>query len=166
VAGVDGDILVDGEDEMNDLFKPHQCPRCFGLFKVGDRFWNDSGTVYHWLCWVNRSKERKGKERKGKETTSKETDAMWRTRSEQPEALRLADQLRDMSTKFKTPSHERGVCNGAIQKLRRLHAVNTELLEALKDIVEFWDSIVPTDAVNQMHINARAAIAKATGEQT
>ena len=42
---------------MNDLFKPHQCPRCFGLFKVGDRFWNDSGTVYHWLCWVNKSKE-------------------------------------------------------------------------------------------------------------
>jgi len=40
---------------MNDLFKPHQCPRCMGLFKVGDRFWNDSGTVYHWGCWVNKS---------------------------------------------------------------------------------------------------------------
>jgi len=39
-------------------FKPHQCPRCFGLFKVGDRFWNDSGTVYHWVCWVNKSKEK------------------------------------------------------------------------------------------------------------
>ena len=36
----------------------HQCPRCFGLFKVGDRFWNDSGTVYHWICWVNKSKEK------------------------------------------------------------------------------------------------------------
>jgi len=44
---------------MNDLFKPHQCPRCFGLFKVGDRFWNDSGTVYHWTCWVNKTKENK-----------------------------------------------------------------------------------------------------------
>jgi hypothetical protein len=43
---------------MNDLFKPHQCPRCFGLFKVGDKFWNDSGTVYHWICWVNKSKEK------------------------------------------------------------------------------------------------------------
>lgn len=43
---------------MNDLFKPHQCPKCFGLFKVGDRFWNDSGTVYHWICWVNKSKEK------------------------------------------------------------------------------------------------------------
>ena len=41
---------------MSDLFKPHQCPRCFGLFKVGDRFWNDSGTVYHWVCWVNKTK--------------------------------------------------------------------------------------------------------------
>ncbi len=45
----------------------------------------------------------------------------------------------------------------------RLIAAAPDLLEALKDIVGFWDSIVPTDAVNQMHINARAAIAKATG---
>jgi len=44
---------------MNDLFKPHQCPRCFGLFEVGDRFWNDSGIVYHLMCWVNKSKEKK-----------------------------------------------------------------------------------------------------------
>ena len=43
---------------MNDLFKPHQCPRCFGLFNVGDRFFNDSGTVYHWVCWVNKSEEK------------------------------------------------------------------------------------------------------------
>ena len=41
----------------------------------------------------------------------------------QPEALRLADQLRDLSTRLKTPSHEKGVCNGAIQELRRLHDV-------------------------------------------
>jgi len=41
---------------MNDLFKPHQCPRCFGLFKVGDRFWNDGSNVYHWWCWVDKSK--------------------------------------------------------------------------------------------------------------
>lgn len=40
------------------IFKPHQCPRCFGLFKVGDRFFNDEGTVYHWMCWVNKSKEK------------------------------------------------------------------------------------------------------------
>jgi hypothetical protein len=46
-------------------FKPHQCPRCFGLFKVGDRFFNDNGTVYHWTCWVNKSKDKntKGQEK-------------------------------------------------------------------------------------------------------
>ena len=44
----------------------------------------------------------------------------------------------------------------------RLIAAAPCMYLALKDIVEFWDSIVPTDAVNQMHINARAAIAKAT----
>ena len=43
---------------MNNPYAPHQCPRCFGLFKVGDRFWNDSGTVYHWSCWVNKRKEK------------------------------------------------------------------------------------------------------------
>ena len=47
---------------MNDLFKPHQCPRCFGLFEVGDRFWNDGGTVYHLMCWINKTKEQSTKE--------------------------------------------------------------------------------------------------------
>jgi len=42
---------------MNDLLKPHQCPRCFGLFKIGDRFWNDGSNVYHWWCWVDKSKD-------------------------------------------------------------------------------------------------------------
>lgn len=37
-----------------------------------------------------------------------------------------------------------------------------ELLEALKEVVGYWDSIVPTDCVNDMHIKARAAIEKAT----
>jgi predicted nucleic acid-binding Zn-ribbon protein len=43
---------------MNDLFKPHQCPRCLDLFKVGDRFFNDGGTVYHWTCWLNKFKKK------------------------------------------------------------------------------------------------------------
>lgn len=51
-------LVYFGGDTMNDLFKPHQCPRCFGLFKVGDRFWNDNGTVYHWVCWINKQKEK------------------------------------------------------------------------------------------------------------
>ena len=54
--------------------------------------------------------------------------------TEQSDALKLADQLRDMSTKFKTPSHERGVCNGAIEKLRRLHAENQGQAERIQDI--------------------------------
>lgn len=44
----------------------------------------------------------------------------------QPEALRLAEQLRDLSTMFKTPSHEKGVCNGASFELRRLHQSEQE----------------------------------------
>ena len=48
---------------MNDLFKPHQCPRCFGLFEVGDRFWNDGGTVYHLMCWINKTKEQNKREK-------------------------------------------------------------------------------------------------------
>jgi hypothetical protein len=46
----------------------------------------------------------------------------------------------------------------------RLIAAAPELLEALKEIVGFWDSIVPGECVNDMHVKARAAIAKATGE--
>ena len=43
---------------MDDLFKPHQCPRCFGLFDVGNKVWNDGGTVYHLMCWINKTKEK------------------------------------------------------------------------------------------------------------
>jgi hypothetical protein len=41
--------------------------------------------------------------------------------------------------------------------------VNAELVDALREIVEYWDSIVPTDCVNEMHTKARAALVKATG---
>jgi hypothetical protein len=47
----------------------------------------------------------------------------------------------------------------------RLITAAPDLLEALKEIVTYWDSIVPTDCVNDMHIKARTAIAKATGQQ-
>ncbi len=52
------------------------------------------------------------------------------------ESLKLAEQLRDLSTKFAISSHEKGVCNGAIQELRRLEAVNAALFNALQNIVE------------------------------
>ena len=45
---------------------------------------------------------------------------MTTTPTQQPEALRITEQLRDMSSRFKTPSHERGVCNAAIQEIDRL----------------------------------------------
>jgi len=50
-------MSIVGQTYLKD-FKPHQCPRCFGLFAVGDRYWNDEGTVYHWICWVNKLKEK------------------------------------------------------------------------------------------------------------
>lgn len=94
----------------------------------------------------------------------------------QPEALRLADALEatdQMHANADLTSAE--VAN----ELRRLHAANidcvdhfnalmterNELLEALNEIVRFWDSVVPNECVNEMHIKARAAINKATGEQ-
>ncbi len=42
------------------------------------------------------------------------------------EALRLADQAAGMSSKYKTPSYERGVLNGCVQELRRLSPVEAE----------------------------------------
>lgn len=50
------------------------------------------------------------------------------------EALRLADGLLAETSKFGTPSIQRGLLNGAIQELRRLHAEN----EALRADAERW----------------------------
>ena len=52
-------------------------------------------------------------------------------------------------------------------ELRRLHEVNTELLEALKEIVSIEDQMYGSDwvEIEQARSIARAAIAKATGEQ-
>ncbi len=71
----------------------------------------------------------------------------------QPEALRLADLL----------ENEKHVTDLALFKaaaeLRRLHQVNAELVEALTGVVRVADrATVEFDA-------AKAAIAKATGEQ-
>jgi len=46
----------------------------------------------------------------------------------------------------------------------RLVATAPELLEACKAVVKFWDSITEEDCVNNIHVQARIAIAKATGE--
>lgn len=66
-----------------------------------------------------------------------------------PEALRLADEL-------DAAPYSSQCTNAAAAELRRLHAVNQELLEALKDMNARYGL---TDL-------AREAIAKAEGEQT
>ena len=67
----------------------------------------------------------------------------------QPEALRLAGVLDNYGYKD---------TDDAAAELRRLHEVNQDLLEALKDVM-YWENGKPEWDV------ARAAIAKATGEQ-
>ncbi len=74
-----------------------------------------------------------------------------------PEALRLADALEAWT--LGKPTHHR---NKAAVELRRLHAVNQELLEALKQIVNSADdqqAAILTHLLRQ----ARAVIAKAEG---
>ena len=70
----------------------------------------------------------------------------------QPEALRLAKLL--MGWGAEATQLERQ----ASTELRRLHAVNAELLEALEDIAAYYPNSWAADT-------ARAAIAKATGEK-
>jgi len=68
----------------------------------------------------------------------------------QPEALRLAEHLEDQGYYLDSD---------AAAELRRLHEVNAELVEALKQIID-----LPEDS--RIHYKvARRAIAKATGEQ-
>lgn len=75
--------------------------------------------------------------------------------SEQPEALRIADEL--IALHGPTEIDER-----AAAELRRLHEVNQELLEALKAVYDTcsWGDEASYDAMEK----ARAAIARAEGE--
>ena len=70
--------------------------------------------------------------------------------SEKPEALRLADSLERMSLSTKWDKQ-------AAAELRRLHAVNQELLFSMQYILS-------KDHIGHIHDTASAAIAKATGE--
>ena len=89
--------------------------------------------------------------------------------STQPEALRLANALEKYWGAERGHDRERQ----AAAELRRLHAVNEELLEALKWIERrcpelFIKEPIPTklhwEAAYDAGACARAAIAKATGE--
>ena len=73
------------------------------------------------------------------------------------EALRLADSLERMSLSTKWDKQ-------AAAELRRLYAVNQELLEALDAALKLIELVMPIDG--DVTRKARAAIAKATGEQT
>lgn len=77
----------------------------------------------------------------------------------QPEALRLADLLdRDDAA-----HHE-----DAAAELRRLHEVNQSLINELHNIVnaKTWDWDDPSDFKEWAQNRARAALARATGENT
>ena len=82
--------------------------------------------------------------------------------TKQPKALLLANIL-----EHQIPSI--ACLEVSAKELRRLHEVNTELLEALKEIVDvnprLWDADVRDQFEPWAKNRARAAIAKATGEQ-
>jgi hypothetical protein len=71
--------------------------------------------------------------------------------TDQPEALRLADEL-DCASREDAPVHT------AADELRRLHEVNQELLEALKELCNVTDT---NDYNEAAFFKAEAAIAKA-----
>ena len=77
--------------------------------------------------------------------------------AQQPEALRLADELRD--TPFESTRYE------AAAELRRLHEVNAELVEIFKRI-RFEQGFACECGIEDLTWGLiESAIAKATGEQ-
>jgi hypothetical protein len=98
--------------------------------------------------------------------------------TEQPTALRLADELKERKATHRTYSGTGKVtlvtgnssdplCRDAAAELRRLSALNGELLEALRvavdsDLGRLW--VWPESAKETWLTNARAAIARAEGK--
>lgn len=87
----------------------------------------------------------------------------WKTKpKEQPKALRLADYLADRNRLDIT-------CDEAAAELRRLHALNQELLEALELALFAHGKMLLSDPPQEawktyeVESKARAAIAKAQG---
>jgi hypothetical protein len=75
--------------------------------------------------------------------------------SEQPTALRLADELDE----YWDSGEAYGLVRYAADELRRLSALNGELLDALKQMLEVWEE---DPAYGATHADkARAAIARA-----
>ena len=87
----------------------------------------------------------------------------WKTKpKEQPKALRLADYLADRNRLDIT-------CDEAAAELRRLHALNQELLEALKAVQKCHrlpketDFITELEAVSEAVALVNSVLAKAQG---
>ena len=82
-----------------------------------------------------------------------------------PETLRLADALDELDRQFS----RNGLCGDAAAELRRLHEVNQNLLEVLKQLSECdlnENNCATLDvATKRIRSVAHAAIAKATGEK-
>jgi hypothetical protein len=79
----------------------------------------------------------------------------------QPEALRLADELTTVASLIEL-EYEVDCLHESATELRRLHKVNEELLEALEEIANAYAPVSAPEAYLMQ--KARAAIAKATGE--
>jgi hypothetical protein len=81
--------------------------------------------------------------------------------SQQTETLRLAETLEQQ---FPVGTAQHYLDGEAAAELRRLHAVNTQLLEALRDMVNtLTDGPDESDIARVFNV-ARAAIAAAKGE--
>ena len=75
----------------------------------------------------------------------------------QPGALRLADELESCGCLA-----DEAIYDNAAAELRRLHDLNQEVIWALKDLADLYDTDEGCRSLPQ-YISARAAIAKATG---
>lgn len=73
----------------------------------------------------------------------------------QPDALRFADELETYFEDFESA-----------RELRRLHALNQELVEALQLMLEQFTKVPSTLKDSEARCNAHAAIAKASGSAT
>lgn len=81
--------------------------------------------------------------------------------TDQPEALRLADAIDPFTRKFL----DNLTCTVAAAELRRLHALNAELLEALSKIANTLDEGWREGSMERMLGDiARAAVAKHGGQ--
>ena len=74
----------------------------------------------------------------------------------QTEAQRLAERVQDLSSMFKTPSHERGVCNQAAALLLRQDELLEQALEALEKAQHAMQADMGQDQIDEAITAIRA----------